>query len=245
MQKNLTKIIFTAFVLAFSLGIVSTNAQETTANPLRVKAEARLEQKDIRQEIKVEAKGELRDLKDARVANMPMVKREIKNGSTTEMFKKVKTGTSTDKIAVAKKMRKDTFVIRKNALVKQLNIAIENITNIGARIAERIVKVEGEGRDMTEAEASLVIANEKLAKAKIAVDLLAAYAPATTTASTTAEISIEKPRQIGDAAIKAVKEARDAFKKVIQDIAHNMGRGSEMRNATSTATTTNATSTSN
>ncbi len=197
MKNQYSKLATMACVMAFSLFAFSASAQETNSNPLRARSEARKEMH----------------------SNMPMIKREIRVGSSTEMFRKA----NSERMEVARKMKRDVFQIRKDALVKQLNISIENLTNIAGRIAERIVKVESEGRNVTEAKASLVIANDKLVKAKAAVATFVAYVPPTASSTTAVEVDLEKPRQVGDAAIKAVKEARDAFKKVIQDIAKNMG----------------------
>ncbi|MEK7463781.1 MAG: hypothetical protein AAB610_01530 [Patescibacteria group bacterium] len=165
--------------------------------------------------------------------------------STTEMFKKFKD----DRKDIMEKMRKDAFEIRKGALVEHLNFALENLLNIRGRINERIIKVETEGRDMTEAKAQLIIADKKLADARIAVDALGTLnistgnTSAAAEASTTAEIELTKPRQVGDAAIRAVKDARDAFKKVVGAIAKKMSRGKGNGTATSTATTTASTTT--
>ena len=74
-------------------------------------------------------------------------------------------------------------------------------------------------------------AKEKIEKAKAEVaafDALPAPSPSTTASTdasltTTAEVDLAKPRALGDAAIKSVKEARDALQKVVVSIGHNMG----------------------
>ena len=149
--------------------------------------------------------------------------------SSTDMFKR----SVEIRKDIKKKMEIRQFEIRKNALVKELYISLSNLSNISSRIASRITKAESEGRTMTEARTLLTTANNKLAEAKVAVAAFESLAPAT--ASSTVEIDLGKPRVVGDAAIKSVKEARDAFQKVVVAIAHAMG----LRNASTTNPTAN------
>lgn len=167
-------------------------------------------------------------------ASTTMMRKEFR-ASTTDMFKKFKD----DRKDVVEKMRKDAFQIRKEALVEHLNFALENLGDIRNRINERINKLDAEGKDTTAAEADLAVADTKIASAKVSIDALAALndTSVSATASSTAEVELAKPRQVGDAAIKAVKDARDALKEVIQEIVKLVGKGRTM-NATTTASTT-------
>ena len=193
------------------------------AAQIKANIENRLEaNKDARNAL-LEKKQEMRmELK----ADARMEKRE--QASASIMFKRDKRG------AVAKKMEARAFEVRKAALLKLLTNSLENQTDIAARIESRIEKAEASGRTMTEARALLVTANEKHVKATAAVEALAALTPATSTvtASTTVEADLAKPRQVGDAAIKAVKESRDAYQKVVVAIAHNMGLKNEANAST-------------
>jgi len=195
--------------------------------------------KEMRKEVRDERKGEVRDLKastsmmikdkkaelkDNRMmlknnaSTSPLMKREIR-ASSTELFKKFKD----EKREIKNTAKVNEFKIRKDALVKQLTITLDNLTNIKGRISERISTLEGEGKDMANAKSALAVAEEKLAKARTAVDALAKYVPVNSNGaaveSATADVELAKPRQIGDEAIKAVKEARDAFKEVVKYIA--------------------------
>ena len=157
---------------------------------------------------------------------------QLRKASSTDMFKKI----NIEGKDLIKKMKKDDFESRKKALLNQLNISIENLTAIKTRISDRILKAELEGRNMTDAKSALAIADDKLAKAKTAVDTLTnLQAPTPSSNSGTAsstEIDLAKPRQVGDSAIKAVKEARDAYKKVIDTIAKSMGLGNKPASST-------------
>ncbi len=135
---------------------------------------------------------------------------------------------------IRRDMRKEEFMIRKATLVRQLGIALNNLKQIRERISARINKVSAEGRNMTEAKRLLVIADGKITIAGQAITALAAINPtASSTVTASSTIDLTKPRQAGDAAIKALKDAHKALVDVVVAIAQNMGRG----NATSTPPT--------
>lgn len=221
MKLKITHIVALLTILAFV----------ALSNVANAEVKAGIDAKTRLQVNNVEKRENMKDFK----ASTTMIKREIK-ASTTEMFKKMKD----DRKEIVKKMHKNAFEIRKAALVKQLTMTLENLTNIRARINARIIKLETEGKVMTDAKISLATADDKLAKAKIAVNAFATLTvpAATGTATTTVEVELTKPRQLGDVAIKAVKDARDALRNTNVAIAQNMGLGKDKTNATSTATTT-------
>lgn len=219
---------------------------ETRNEIMGERGEMRKEIREMRASTTIEVKGIRADMKDARKEfgeerkemrnemkeNMGNLKMPIKlqRASSTDMFKKIKM----EGKDLIKKMKKDDFEVRKKALLGQLNISLENLTAIKARINDRILKLELEGKNTTDAKSALAIADEKLAKAKTAVEALSALpapAPSSGTASST-EVDLAKPRQVGDSAIKAVKEARDAYKKVIDIIAKSMGLGDKPASST-------------
>lgn len=203
----------------------------------------KFEKKDVRNPL-VEKAQQLHDLRASTTAEIKDMRREdredIKDmrASTTIMMREFKG----ERKEMLKKMQLRAFEIRKNALVRELTSAIKNLTNIRSRIADRITKAEGNGRDMTDAKAKLVVVDGKLAVAKTAVETFVSfnYASSTVsvTASSSAEISLDRPRKIGDDAIKAVKDARDSLKDVVNAIAHAMGLGGGNVTATTTASTT-------
>jgi hypothetical protein len=146
------------------------------------------------------------------------------------------------------------FEIRKEILVRQLNLALNNLKQIRSRIASRIEKAEQAGRNMTEAKSALVTADAKLGVAQAQINILANLSAsstlatsttATSTATTTVKVKLEKPRMLGEAAIKAIKDARDSLNLVVRAIAKNMGlRGTATTTVsvgTTTATTTAST----
>lgn len=224
------KITSSLIAIAFLFGIIATTAQaqtpaETTTpttqtrERVEVRRENRDDIKEKRDEIKdirKENRAEIKDLKkemdgdrkDMKLA-MEASRRQIK-ASSTEMFKKMKD----EKKELAKKLKRDTFEIRKDALVKQLTMTLENLANIRARLSDKIVALKAESKDVTVAEKSLADADALILKAKTAVTTLSTYSPATSTT----EVELEKPRQVGDLAIKSVKEARDSLKKVLSEI---------------------------
>ncbi len=262
--KTYTSLASIAFI-ALLLCTTSVQAQETqdpTENRIEVQNQLRASTTAPRGPLKnprppVKSQAEIKLEKNMEIRNAELMKqqemrREVKEikaetktdlktlrASSTDMFKRMKD----DRKEIKKKMEIRSFEIRLAALVKELKVSLTNLDGISTRIDARITKLEGEGKDLTEAKAEFVIAKDKLAKAKIAVATLEAFKIGSTTpatnASTTVEVELSKPRVIGDAAIKSVKEARDALKKVIQAIAHSQGNKNGMKiNATTTATTT-------
>ncbi len=181
-----------------------------------------------------------REINDDRRENVKDIREEgredIKNASS-----------SGERREIRKDMRKDEFKARKDAIVKQLGITLKNLKQIRERISLRIEKASTEGRDMTNAKSLLIVADSKITMAEQAIGTVMNFNPvisATTTASST--IDIIKPREVGETAIKALKQAREALVDVVRAIAHAMGLG----NATTTppvvtppATTTTASTT--
>lgn len=252
MKSNILKVSFLLCVISVAIGVEAANAQEVRLNsringaastsPLRARIENNMDaNRDIRnvraedskimkgrveerKDINMEKRGDIKDLRTA----TNLAKRDIK-ASSTMMFK-AKVGERRD---VMQKMRKDAFEIRKGALVKQLTITLENLTNIRTRINERISKLETEGKTITEAKTALTLADGKLAAAKVALDaFIASNIAASTTAET--EVELEKPRKVADEAIKAIKEARDAFKKAVEAVAKISKKNDDRATTTST-----------
>lgn len=194
-------------------------------------AEKRVENIKERIEIKKEKRDDIKSMK------------LDENASTSERLNIFKKNMRDD---MKKKMEIKTFEIRKNALIKELNIALRNLDSVDERVKARIEKISNEGKNVTPIKALLTIAEEKLAKAKIDVKSLDSMSLASSTPSTgtsTTEVDLSKPRVLGNTAIKSVKDARDAFKKVVEEIAHTSGNKIE-KQATTTPTTQTTPSTS-
>ena len=155
---------------------------------------------------------EIKDIKKEKLDGMKLLR-----ASTTDMFKRA----NEERREVTKNMKMEAFQIRKNALEEHLLVAVNNLTNIANRIEAHIVKVEASRRTLTDAKALLVTAREKIAIAKTDIEALKALE----TADTSTEINLTKPREIGDKAIKSIKDAKESLKKVIVSIAKNMGIG--------------------
>ncbi len=188
------------------------------------------EKKDIRDERKENIKDIRDDIKDARkdmkgeIKDMREERKEMrKDGATTtpnQMFK----AKMNEKRDMVKKMKVSIFDERKSALIKELKLSVENLTNISGRISERISKLEADGKDVTEAKAAFEKAKNNLEAAKTGISVfenINIVIPDKTTTGTDAsntEVDLEKPRTLGDVAIKSVKEARDSLKKVVEII---------------------------
>lgn len=185
----------------------------------------RIEEKEVRasstermKELRTENRAELKDIR----------------ASSTMMFKELKN----EKRVALKNMQLHEFEIRKESLVRELNVSLKNLDNIDVRVNNRIASSTANGKDMTNAKIALATAETKLASAKTLVSAFASlsYASSTVTTGTTTKITLERPRKAGDDAIKAVKDARDSFKLVVVAIAHSLGQKIE---ATSTSSINN------
>ncbi len=133
-------------------------------------------------------------------------------------------------------LRRDMFEARKNILVRQLNLALSNLKQIRDRIVSRITKAEESGRTLTEAKVALENADAQIVIAQESIDALIAFTPEVT-ASTTVAIDLSKPRELGETAIKAVKDVQKALNEVIVAIAHAMGLKLDVTATTSASTT--------
>jgi len=151
--------------------------------------------------------------------------RDIRDESRGEMKN---ASTSLQKREIRNELRKDMFKIELERVIGQISLSLENLKQVRGRIESRIQKATEAGRDMTRAKELLVIANEKIVLAEKSIESLKslevdAIMTGTTTASTTTNIKLEKPRKLGEDAIKAVKVARNALNDVVVAIAKNMG----------------------
>ena len=129
----------------------------------------------------------------------------------------------------------DFFRVQQANLIDQLTIALTNLQNIDTRIQVKIQDEQNSGVDMTNASELLTAAESKITAASDAIQVIVNYNPATSTATTT--IDLEKPRQLGDDAIKALNDAKQALNDVVRAIEQAIG-ASLTGTATTTASTT-------
>lgn len=195
-----------------------------------IKASTTEKMRELREEskeLRASTTEKMRELRDERKEEKKELKEERKDlrASTTAAFKILKN----ERGEALKKLQLNAYEMRKKALLNELNATINNLVNVRGKILERITMLESKGRDMTKPKADLVIADDMIAKAKLAIETfknlpaptLGNTGSATTTSnSTTTEVSLDKPRKVGDDAIKAVKSARDALKVVLKSIAN-------------------------
>lgn len=146
--------------------------------------------------------------------------------STTRPFLK-KDGYENEGRSMVEKMLKE----RKDGLTKQLNVAIQNLTDLRKRISSRIEKDKLAGKDVSSVSELLKLADTKLSLAKDAVKAVQDYVPSikdqtnnasTTnlqTASSTKLINLDQVRVLVDKARSAIKDAHKALVDVVVAIA--------------------------
>ncbi len=199
---------------------------------IKAKTQENLEKRKENIENRKEIRGEMKEAIKERLDGIRLIQ-----ATSTGMFKKI----IGEKKEELKKMKTEAFQIRKEALIKELNIAVNNLLNIASRIESRITKLESEGKILTDARNLLTSAKAKIDTAKINVEALnnmVMPTPRDTNTATSTEIDLSKPRQLGDIAIKSVKEAKDSLMKVVASI-------EKIVKATMNATTTSPTPGSN
>ncbi|OHA31146.1 MAG: hypothetical protein A3B11_00385 [Candidatus Taylorbacteria bacterium RIFCSPLOWO2_01_FULL_44_26] len=186
---------------------VDTKIQSPRPIPVMIREKLR-----INNQIKNESDDNKRDRRPIATSTRPMVKEA--------------------RVAI----RLDLFKAEQSRLIKQLELALSNLTQIRGRIVSRIDKMRESGRDATEANRLLILADTKFTAAKATIATLVSYEPSQsndidTNASSSVSVKLEKPRAVGREAIQAIKDVREALTAVVRAIAHSMGlRG----NATTT-----------
>lgn len=184
-----------------------------------IRKEALKERMEERKAIATSTRGEIKDIrKEGR--------EDMRHASSTE-----------DRREARADMRLDIFAARKAAIVGQLNISLSNLTQIRGRISSRIDKLATDGKDMTKPKALLATADLKLAAASQVIASLAAFsATSSTTTTTDMQVNLGKPREIGDAAIRAVNEARKALNDVVVEIVRLVPKNAQATTTASVST---------
>lgn len=206
------------------------NGRMATSTRIEVRAMASTTHEE-RMEIRTERREDVKEVRED-------MRERIRSASSSD-----------DRREIRMEMRKDTFEIRKQALVKQLEVSLNNLKQIRDRIASRIEKAEDAGKDMNAARELLVIADEKIVAAEMAVDGIIVFTPTDylaaaadgSSVAANSTIDLTKPREMAETAIKAIKEAHKALVDVVRSIAQTLG---STVNATSTPSVTSTTSAS-
>lgn len=221
-NHNMKKTLTIAAVL-----LLAGTVHATTTPPMRpgVMSQMRgnIEQnKDVRNTIRIERKeavgdirenmrGQLKGLGSTTPGMMGSSTRPRMMGSTTRAEMMMQ------KREIRTTAKKEIALAQKDALVKRLNFAIENLTKAKENVTAFIEKRESEGKSVGSAKELLATFSTKLTAAQKAVGAVVAWKPDPKTASST-EISLTKPRETANVAIKAVNEARGAFEAVVKEL---------------------------
>lgn len=260
MKISLTKLSFCLTVAILSLSTAvgaawaedsATTSSSDTHVQVDVSATATLPVKPAEVPLRDQVKARAEQIKANVAANRDErnkiidERRETIKGIKVDARSDIKDekGSSTARMETLNKMRRDIFTTRRDALVRQLTVSINNLENIKTRIDTRIAKIKTDGKDTTEAEKLLVVAVAKIATAKTNVTALTNIEIQTTSTSTP-DAELARPRLAAETAIRSIEEARRALQKVVVAIAHSMGR--EINNTATTtvsATTTVTTAT--
>lgn len=200
-----------------------------TINDLRSNIQERRElNKDIRNKIledrklaeeqaKDARKGALESIKLERKAGIAEIRRDIPTSSRErgEAIKELREKEKAARQEVRATYKKEEFAARKTALVARLNQVLTQLTAAYTKISTRVDEAEKAGKDVGNVPVLLDEAADKIDAAKVAVTELTNYTPSSSETASTTEIIPGKAREVGENAIKAVKEAHAALKKAI------------------------------
>jgi hypothetical protein len=218
MKKNYYYIIIALAIFAISPSIIF--AEDITSSVSNTSSTSSTSTKDRLRAV-VNTVGQKVETKIQNVkTNM-----DVRN-ATIDARRAIATSTRAEISNIRMEMRTDIFNTQLNRLKSQLNISLNNLKQIRSRIDARITKAVQSGRDMSKAKDSLVIADNKITLAEQAINGLTSLQISTSTIpvnSTSTNIKLDKPRQVGALAIKAVNDARNALNDVVVSIAHSMG----------------------
>lgn len=116
---------------------------------------------------------------------------------------------------------------KKDAVHKQLNVAMQNLIELRKRISSRIEKDRLNGKNLAGVSELLKLADAKIALAKEAIAKLRYYEPVpkntTDTGTTTVAVNLDPVRELIDTAQKSIKEAHRALNDVVVAIAKISG----------------------
>lgn len=203
--------------------------------------------------MRAEVRGDIQEMREARIEFKAEDRRPMWLTATSSVARKInpavlkalqermsKEGSTTipEGHGAWQKARLDVFATMQSNLISQSQKALNTLKELRNKIADRIQTASQNGRDMTNASQLLTVADQKITAADAAISALASLTPsftATTTAniSTSTEVELTRPREVGRDVIEAITAVRKALNDVVVAIAHGMGLGAD-RTATTT-----------
>lgn len=164
-----------------------------------------------------QVRGNIEQNKDVRNTIRIEKKEAVGTGTPRMMGTSTRPALMMQKKEVRPTAPKGAALAQKDMLVKRLTLVLENLTKAKTNLSAYIDKRVADGQSIGKAKELLATFSAKLEVAKKAVAAVVAWKPDAKTASTT-EISLTKPRETANAAIKAVNEARVAFQAVVVEL---------------------------
>ncbi len=143
--------------------------------------------------------------------------RPVMGTTTRNMMGSTTKGMKQEKRELKMTEKKDVALNIKNKLVERLTQALNSLTTTKTNLSTYIDKQIADGKSVGNAKTLLTTASTKIETARKAVATVVAWKPDAKTASST-EISLTKPRETANIAIKAVQEARLAIHEVIKEL---------------------------
>lgn len=197
---------FIATIVILSLASIA-QAQATNTPPVRggFMRESNIKPQQIKNPVKIQT------LKIG-TSTRPVMGTTTRNmmGSTTK-------GMMQEKRELKMTEKKDVALIIKNKLVERLTKALDSLTTTKTNLSTYIDKQIADGKSVGNAKTLLATASTKIETARKAIAAVVAWKPDAKVSSST-EISLTKPRETANTAIKSVQEARLAIHDVIKEL---------------------------
>lgn len=227
--------------LAPSIVKPAINASSSILNTMRTNAENRLQNAKINQEARKNLIDERKNIASTSHAMIKDIRAEARG--------EIRAASSTTaRQIIRQEMRRDVFNIQRQKIAQQLELSIQNLKQIRARIDSRIKKEQQNGKDMSAAIKLLIIADTKIATATDTLNAFKAFSPkliiiASSTPQVTSNVTqqvihLDVARQMMTIVQKDIKDAKKSLTDIVVAIAHAIGQKLGNSVATSTPSTT-------
>ncbi|MDD2935135.1 MAG: hypothetical protein PHX25_01540 [Candidatus Pacebacteria bacterium] len=247
MKKIITSLLVMTFVMSLGITVFAEeNATSTTTSTNAIRKQNMIEV-EKRKTIRDTYQQKLNELKERYRENKDQLKSTTTNASTTNA------STTTRDLNRQKQEEKRNLIqqrltaqlkervrIQNEKIVARFENVIEKLTEIKAKITERITTMEERGIDMTKSKELLNLVQPKIDAAKTAIQNMTAGL-ATILNSENPKEAYEKAKELANTAKTAIQEAHKSLIDVIASIKASI----KIEPTTETATTTPTATTTN
>ncbi len=178
---------------------------------------------DRRDDLKDERNAAFKDIRDTRKDAIQQLRLDMPTSSPERRaaIKDIRMEERQEKKELKQTYKKEEFEARRNGLITSLTRVINQLKNAATKIDTRITEAKNAGKNTGNASSLLDSAEAKITTAEQALAAVVAYKPSTSSATST-EITAGTARSLGEAAIKAVREAHAALKEAAKELVNSI-----------------------